>query len=243
MKKIFTGIVTLLAGAVVAYSQGTISFGNYAAISPYIYVSLVGSTARLSPPYTYPPVLLGGFSTVTTGNPVKDAANGNDWTVALYGYAGWNDPSSMLMPVMVEGSRGTPVTATFANAEIGTPGTWYSTATGDIPGTTLADQQATVQLYAWYNDGGKVNSYATAYADGYPTGFSATANVLTGGPQLNGQTLDPTSLPSFQGVGGSDAMYGGIIFSPTQIPEPTTISLYLMAAAAFFSKAPRKPSG
>jgi len=66
MKKTITGAVALLAGACVAYSQGTVFFGNYLDMSPYLYVSYKGSK-------------LGGAAGATTGNPTSDIANGNDW--------------------------------------------------------------------------------------------------------------------------------------------------------------------
>jgi hypothetical protein len=57
MKRPITGVVALLAGVIVAYSQGTVSFGNYVQLQSYIYVYL--GSARLSPP-TLPPLSWGG---------------------------------------------------------------------------------------------------------------------------------------------------------------------------------------
>jgi len=45
MKKSITGAVALLAGAFVAYSQGTVSFADLYVANPYIYVKLNGTTA------------------------------------------------------------------------------------------------------------------------------------------------------------------------------------------------------
>ena len=82
MKKSITGVVALLAGAFVAHSQGTVSFGNYANLSTYIYVSL-GSTK------------LGGVANAThTGSASADVGVGSDWTVALYGNAGSGDAAN-----------------------------------------------------------------------------------------------------------------------------------------------------
>jgi hypothetical protein len=44
MKESITGVLALLAGAFAVQSQGTVSFANYAVLSPYIYVSL-GTTS------------------------------------------------------------------------------------------------------------------------------------------------------------------------------------------------------
>jgi hypothetical protein len=234
MKKPMTGFVALLAGAFTGYSQGTVSFANYLALPSYIYVSLVND--RLSPPY-YPTVLLGGSSTVTTGNVVTDAANGFDWTVELYGNVGANDPAGSLVPAIVDGTSANPIAMTtlLESGRTDTvPGTWFSTAIADIPGTTYANQAATVQIYAWYNDGGRVTSYAAALADGYPVGFSATANILTGGPRLSAPPLPPANLPIFgPGIPG----YGVEI---TSVPEPGTIALALIGAATFLPRLRRK---
>jgi hypothetical protein len=112
MKKTITGVVSLLAGAFVAHSQGTVSFANYLALSTYIYVSL-GSTK------------LGGSSTTTTGNPTTDAGNGSDWTVALYGAMGSGVAASGLS--QLNDASSVPVTAHLEswNAQDGAAGTWY----------------------------------------------------------------------------------------------------------------------
>jgi hypothetical protein len=215
MKKTLTGVVTLLAGAFVAHSQGTVSLGNYAALSTYIYV-------------TYKGTAVGGAGGATTGTPAGDIGNGNDWTVALYGNVGSGDDPSTLTECLAAG--GGFATATLANgsAADALAGTWYSTVVADIPGTTLANQAATVQLYAWYNDGGTITSYAAAVLGGDPYGASLTGNVTTGGPQAVGPPVIQPPLP---------AGLGNIALS---VPEPSTIALGVMGASAFLLRLRRK---
>lgn len=169
MKKSLTSTVALLAGAFTVHCQGTIGFEDYAVLSPYIYVSLG-------------PTLLGGSNTVTTGVPEIDVSNGHDWTVALYGNAGWNDLASNL--VQIETGGGQPVTATLEteNLDDATAGTWIDSAgiIGLVPGTTGAGDEATVQLRAWYNRGGEFTNYEAALSAGLPVGVSALGNCVTG---------------------------------------------------------------
>jgi len=220
MKKSITGAVALLAGAFVAHSQGTVSFANYLVLSPYITVSL-GSTA------------IGGTGSHT--GTIADTGNGNDWTVELYGNTGANDAASTLTPAIVDGSGspGTPVTASLeTGGSDSTAGTWVSSAVGDIAGTTLAGQAATVQVYAWYNDNGTITSYAAAKAAGLPSGFSATGNVTTGGPNTSGPPSTASPLPAL----GNITLTGTI----STIPEPSTIALGVMGASAFLLRLRKK---
>lgn len=203
----------MLAGAFVSHSQGTVSFANYLALPSYIYVSLVPGNVRL-----------GGESTgdSVAGELLSGPQYGNLWTVGLYGAAGWGDPASSLVELS---------TATFADGgDDSVPGTWFSDAICQVPGTTVANHDATVQLYAWCNDGGNLTSYAAALAAGVPAGFSATANVTAGGLLPGGTILPPAALPS------------GLNFTVTSttIPEPSTVVLGVMGAAVFLLRFPRK---
>jgi len=186
MKKSLTGAVALLAGAFVAHSQGTVSFANYAVLTSYVYVSLKsGST-------TTP---LGGSKT-GTGVPANDTGAGTEWTVALYGAAGSGDAASTLLPLDTSG--GTPVTANFTGVPAAQAGEWVSTEIGVVPGTTGSGSPATVQLYAWYNAGGTITTYAAAVTAGVPSGFSTTGNVSLGGPGSPPAT--PANLPTGTGA-------------------------------------------
>jgi len=229
MKKSLTGAVALLAGAFMAHSQGTVSFVNYGSGNAYVYVSLKsGST-------TTP---IGGATGGVGNNPSADVGDGNQWTVALYGAAGAGDAASTLLPLLQEpvapATVGLPVTATLAGgAAANDPpqyaGTWYTTEYGVVPSGTTGGA-ATVQVYAWYNAGGTITSYAAAVAAGNdPHGFSATANVTSlGGPEPTGPAATAAALPN---VGN---------FSVTGVPEPSTIALGVMGASAFLLRLRKK---
>jgi hypothetical protein len=159
--------------------------------------------------------------------------NGNDWSIELYGAAGAGDPQSSLSPL---GSIATFATGVAAGD--GTPGTWQSSAVIDIPGTSLAGQLATVQLYAWYNDGGAITSYAQALGVGVPAGSSLAANVAVGGPNLSGPPSPPNALP-----------YYALAFNPppddlaafnfsleNTVPEPSTIALGVLGVSTFLMR-------
>jgi hypothetical protein len=221
MKKTITGVVTLLAGAFVAHSQGTVSLANYLSLSTYLYVSLKGGAD------------LGGAGGATTGTYSSDVGNGNDWTVALYGAAGTGDASATLSEATVAGGGfATATLAGGAGAGDGLAGTWYSSTVAQIPGTTGANQAATLQLAAWYNDGGTITSLLQAQATpGTPWGQSATANLAdTGGNNLSGgPSITPPGLPESLGN-----------FTVQAIPEPSTVALGVMGASAFLLRLRRK---
>jgi hypothetical protein len=184
--------------------------GNYLDLNPPIYAS-----------YGYPgfgPVRLGGTSGNATGNPAADVGKGNNWSVALYGNIGSGDSASTLRECTVAG--GGFATATFADGVSDkVAGTWYSGLAAQIPGTTLAGQAATLQLYVWYNNGGTITSYSAATV----RGDSSIANLLsTGGPNPSGPPTTPPPLP----VGlGNIVIYGDPY--PIQ-PEPSTLALAIM---------------
>jgi hypothetical protein len=214
MKKSLTGVVVLLAGACVAYSQGTVAMNNYTTLSPYMYVTLNG-------------VKLGGSATGPVST--SDTANGDLWTVALYGAAGTGDPASSLLPLQTALTGGTPVTVNLADGTTdSTVGTWYTGVAGVVPNTTGPASSATVQIYAWYNAGGTITSYSAAVAAGAPNGFSATGSV----PSLGGGSppLPPANIPN--GMGN--------IALTTTTPEPSTIALGVMGASAFLMRLRKK---
>jgi hypothetical protein len=222
MKKTLTGVVALLAGAFVAHSQGlgTVTMGNYFAQSPgsYIYVSYNGTK-------------LGGTTTgAPTGTPTANVGKGDDWTVALYGNAGSGDAASTLTECTVSGSPGTFATATFADGTTDKKlGTWYSGTIAAIPGTTGGGQAATLQLYAWYNNGGTVTSYAASVAANGVNGKSALENLAsTGGPETGLPPALPGNIPAFPA------------FIVSGVPEPSTIALGVMGASGMLLRLRRK---
>ncbi len=225
MKKSLVGMLALLAGAYAVHAQGTVLIGNYGPVTPYIYVSYK--------PATGPTVNLGGANTggqlgltaAAYGN-AATLANGNDWTVQLYGALGSGLASSSLSPLA-------GATTTMANGVTDpVAGTWFSTTVAQIgPSGTLAGAAATVQLYAWYNDGGTITSYDMAVADGVPAGFSATESLTTGGPNVTGPPSTASALTNPGGV---------LNFSVSAIPEPSTIALGVIGASAFLMRLRRK---
>lgn len=229
MKKTITGVVMLLAGACITHAQGTVSFANYLG-STYIYVSYKPASGSA--------IQLGGAATgpaPSTSNYAAETGNGTDWTAQLWGAAGSGDTASALSPLPLQGgSAGATVTSTFASGSSGhdsTAGTWLSTAVGTVPGTTYEGSAATVQVYAWYNDGGTITSYSQAVSDGVPAGFSATANISTGGPVPPGQSGTP-AVPA--------ALPAGLGNFTVSVPEPSTVALGMMGASALFMRLRRK---
>jgi hypothetical protein len=213
MKKPLTGVVVLLAGAFAAHSQGTVAMNNYTTLSPYMYV-------------IYENTKIGGSA--TGPDSPSDTADGDLWTVALYGAAGENDPASSLLPLNTALTGGVPVTANLADGTTdATAGTWYTGIAGVVPGTTGPASSATVQIRAWFNGGGTITSYPAALAAGVPSGFSLAGNV----PSLGGGSppLPPANIPNGM---------GNINF--TLIPEPSTIALSVMGASAFLQRLRKK---
>jgi len=216
MKKTLSGVVALLAGAFVAHSQGTVSMANYLSLAKYIYVSYNGTK-------------LGGASGAPTGTATANVGKGGDWTVALYGNIGSGDAASTLTECTVAGGGLAQTTfAQGAGAGDATAGTWATSIIAQIPGTTLAGQASTVQLYAWYNAGGTITTYAGASVKGQ----SATGNVASPGGTNpgGGPSITPPGLPAL----------GNFSVAGTATPEPSTIALGVMGASGMLLRLRRK---
>jgi hypothetical protein len=212
MKKTITGALTLLAGASAVYAQGSISIANYGALNPYLYVSYKATGTDLGGTAVGP--------SPTLSNYALEVANGNDWSVQLYAAPGLN--ATTLSPV-----PGTLLTLGTTLAEAGTWAVGGTAAIVNLPGTTGgAAGTATLQIYAWYNEGGAITSYPAALADGVPTGFSAVANITS----LGGGS-PPATAP------GLPESLGNIAVS---VPEPSTIALGVMGASALLMRLRRK---
>jgi hypothetical protein len=228
MKRSLAGMLVLLGGAVAVHAQGTVSLANYLNLNTYIYVSYK--------PTAGPAVLLGGSSTgpaPTLANYAAETGNGNDWTVALYGApgAGASQGSMVLLAQTIGGSN--YATATFAGGgSTGDPkaGTWLTGVYGTIVGTAAPGNGApvSVQLAAWYNDGGTITSLAQAQADLVPWGESAIVNDTAGGPNATGPAATAANLPAIPN------------FDVSTVPEPSTIALGVMGASAFLMRLRRK---
>lgn len=204
-----------MAGAVVAHSQGTVSFANYSSGGNYVTVE-----------YNLHPV---GGTAANTGIPSADIADSNDWSVQLYGIAGADQPLNTLVPAVLDGTGFFPVITTLGGGGAGPHlGQWLSIEVGDISGTTFANQPATVAVAAWYNAGGTITSYPAAHASDLPSAFSVTGNVTTGGVLSGGGVEPPSQLPQ---------LGNGII--NMGVPEPSTVVLGVMGASAFLIRSRR----
>jgi hypothetical protein len=96
-------------------------------------------------------------------------------------------------------------------------------------------------IAAWYNGNGAYTSYAAAVAAGQPSGFSTL-----GTENLDGAPYVPPDLPA---PGEPQTISGGITSfslsinafnSINPVPEPSTIALGVMGAAAFLMRLRRK---
>jgi len=204
MKKTLIGLA-LLAGAYAVHAQGSVSFNNYLTGGPYVYV-------------TYKPtgVNLGGGSTgpaPTLQNFASEVGNGSDWSVQLYGITGTGTPVPLAGGTVTMGA--TPSTA----------GVWTDASPVLVPGA-VNGTLCTLQVYAWYNDGGTIGSYGLASADGVPVGFSAVTTVNAGAP--------PGTPPGFQ------TFAAGLGNFSVAAPEPSTIALGVIGASTFLLRLRRK---
>jgi len=223
MKKSLPILVTLLAGAVGAYAQGTIEFDDYAPHVPNDGFQITvwqpqgtgttpvfGNSSGDVPAgtQTYTGVPIGGGS---TGSGPTGYGNGNNYSIELLYGVGANATSLSPVP---------GATATFSTAFAGSwdaGGGVFVTVPGVAYGAT-----GTFQLAAWYNGGGTL-TYAQAAAALDPAGLSNPANITLNGPPGVPSTLNPITS-----------------FSLTSVPEPSTIALGVIGASAFLMRLRRK---
>lgn len=96
-----------------------------------------------------------------------------------------------------------------------------------IPGVA-AGQTASLVVRAWDNAGGTINSYAAATIKGESAAF--TTGTLGGDPDGDGPLLPITPIGMvIEGAGGFQSFS---LSGVTVIPEPTTIALGAIGAAA-----------
>jgi hypothetical protein len=225
MKKSLPFVVTLLAGALSAYSQGQIEFDDYAHVPGDNFQITVWSPQVATPgtqltgngPSDYPAGTQTGYTGVpigggTTGSGAAGYGNGNNYSIALYYGVGANATTLSQLPGAI---------ATFDTG--GYAGSWDS-AGGvlvSVPGIA-SGSTGTFQLNAWYNGGGTL-TWAQAQAAGDPSGSSIAANITLAGPPNVPSTLNPITS-----------------FSLTSVPEPSTIALGVIGASAFLMRLRRK---
>jgi len=258
MKKLVVTI-GLLAGATVAYSQGTINWSDYIGANPgeglpafAISVwspgpggaeqNLGNSPNSLngdnpSGTASYSGVLIGGTG---SGSGATGYGNGSDYDIGLY--AGTSAAAAQAAV-----ASGTP--SATANFSAGGGG-WDFTGALDSPLAGFAAKSSVfVELAAWYNGGatgaglGSITSYAAAVAAQDPAGTS----VVSGSPVQASAYTSATGGEVSLG-GGSPAATAGTLaglgitdFSlATSTPEPSTIALGVVGASAFLMRLRRK---
>jgi hypothetical protein len=171
-------------------------------------------------------VLVTGGATVYTGGAIGNTKLGNttaagayhynvgsDYSVELYGAAGYNQTLSSLAPL----SQYTSILTTSATYG----GTFIPISPYPDPGIpgTSPGAEATIALYVWYNVGGL--TLAEDQAGAGPWGVSPTDNL--GGLYLAAPAIPPdmVGLESFS------------LIVPATVPEPSTIALGVMGVSAF----------
>jgi len=218
MKKTLT-IMTLLAGAVSVYSQGTVAMNDY---NSFFGIQVfVPQTSGNNTTVSY-----GGFAGLeemgntansynhTAGNQVYATSTGLGvgYDVTLLYAAGTGDALSTLVP-----TTSAPITTWYTGSTATAKGGFWNTSAVDtLAGVTGS---ATVAIAAWKNSGnaGSANTLAQAQLDGYAWGISALGNIAAVG---FGSTPTP-NLP------------GSITdFSLVSTPEPSTIALGVIGASA-----------
>jgi len=221
-------LAATLAGAVGAFAQGTVNFADGESdVSVLIYApnpasptvettgNSVGDTPSGSTVYTGGTI--GGNSTSTgpTGY-----GNGNNFTAQLFGAAGTGLAFSQLSPL-------TQYTSGFA-VKAGGAGQFIGASPANDPGIagtgTASSSSATLSLAAWYNGGGTITSLAAAEAAKVPYGWSTPFSLSN----LGGSGSPPATPPDLVGLTSFSLV--------SSVPEPGTITLGLMGAAAFVAR-------
>jgi len=229
MKKILI-LAASVAGAVGAYAQGTVTFADYSiqtggALQIQIYspetgaagaTELQGNSAADIPSgaVVYDGVPLGGS---TTGSGPTGYGNGANYTAQLFGAGGANQTT--LSPLTQYTSTFYITAARAGLFELASP----SSDTG-IPNSSAGT--ATLALAAWYNGGGTITSLAAAEAAGVPYGMSASFNLSA----LGGTGSPPATPPILTGLTSFS------LINPSAVPEPATITLGIIGAAAFLMR-------
>jgi hypothetical protein len=225
MKKLVTSL-SLLAGASIAYSQGTINWTD--SITP------AGSDPGFG-------ITIWSGGTETPGTGVAPNNTSADLPAGNATYTGTPGGANIEVGLYVDTSaaavaadvlNGTPVATDLLNttSDAG-PGYWASNPLDAIT-TIAAGTPVFVELAAWNISGG-ATSYKQALTEiGVATGLSGASTgttVLGGGsPPATPGTLDGTGLQDFI-VGGT-----------TVTPEPSTIALGVIGASTFLMRLRRK---
>lgn len=211
-----------LAGAVGAFAQGTVNFSTFVSGTLQVAVyspQLTGGQQTGNSPTDVP-----SGTTVYTGVPIGGSSsgsgptgygNGANFTAELYALGGGSSatPFSSLSPV-------TQYTANFFTVPAGAGYFREAAPGGDTGIANSAAGSAALSVAAWYNGGGTISSLSAAKSAGVPWGNSPVF-VLSG---LGGTGSPPATTPNLTGLTS---------FSLTTVPEPCTMVLGAMGAAAF----------
>jgi len=215
--------LSLLAGASVGYSQGTINWTDFispAGADPGWSITIWGPGVETpgggSAPNNTSVDLPSGTATYT-GTPLSGAA----FEVGLY-----VDTSAAL--VSADTLTGTPI-ATSIFQTGGNAGTWFTGSSLTAVDSTIAPGTlVNVELAAWSTADG-ASSYAIALSQGVAAGLSGASSGTTalggGSPPATPGTLDGTGVQDFQ---------------LSSIPEPSTIALGVIGASTFLMRLRRK---
>jgi hypothetical protein len=260
MKKTLT-LITLMAGAVGGYAQGTLAWGDYIGSGTSQFtitvwspnpsaptVQQIGNSSTDASPTpgstVYGGAPLGGAA---TGTGATAYGNGNAYTIALYAST---SSSTAVTPTTAD----EVVSSTFENmggtgksnilestafgGGPGYAGAWTanfgSENTTALPGTlTGTAGSAQVMLAAWYSGGG-ITSYSAAVTAGVPAGTSEIG-MLSGLGGLNSGG-PPSTAPDLAGLGITSFS----LVTPVTTPEPSTIALGVIGASAFLMRLRRK---
>jgi len=221
-----------VAGALGAYAQGTVNFSEASDATILIYAptgttgtgpngEVVGNSASDVPAGStaYNGGTIGGNATATGS---AGYGNGNNYSAELYGAAGTGLAFSALAPLSQYES--TFVTRGAGGSFLGSA----PTTDPGIPGTgTAATATATVALAAWYNGGNTITSLSAAEAAHVPYGWSVPTSTFSG--PLGGTGSPPNTPPDLTGLTSFSLV-------PGTVPEPGTITLGIMGAAAFLAR-------
>lgn len=222
-----------VVGAVGAYAQGTVNFSEAGDATSHIYApqgagtsEVTGNAANDSPSgaATYAAGSSIGGNSTSTGS--TGYGNGNNFTAELYGVSGTTASLASVLAAPL-----TQYSSTFSTKP-GGAGQFLGSSPATDPGISGATggTGASLSLAAWYNGGGTITTLAAAEAAKVPYGWSPlfTINGPLGNQSTGGPPATPPDLVGLQSF--------SLIATTTPLPEPGTIALGIMGAAAFLAR-------
>jgi hypothetical protein len=223
-------LVSLLAGTMGVYAQGTLDWnsqGNWliSIYSPDVTtpnVIFTGDSPQDVPQgsTTYTGGFIGGTAASpgpgVGGTPSSGPGGYNYQTAGNFEVGLYIDTSAAAVLTDIQ-TLSPLATTTISDGALGT--STLASAPGIAGGT-----EVNVGLGAWYTGAGTYTSYASAFAGGVPAGYSISSGQIALGTQ--------TGTPVVIGPG-----LGLTSFSlATTVPEPSTIALGVIGASAFLMR-------